>query len=103
MSATTHPEHSTTLDGNPVNNFLKKEVCFNPDGILYDAKHIQIVGHYAYVSCAAGLVVIDIDDPKKPTVRVSPTRPGTRSRPTRSHVSSCAGTFWCTTSSASAG
>jgi len=31
-----------------VNNFLKKEVCFNPDGILYDAKHVTIAGHYAY-------------------------------------------------------
>jgi hypothetical protein len=59
---------ATTIDGNPVNNFLKKEVCFNPDGLLYDAKHVQIVGHYAYVSCAAGLVVVDIDDPKKPKI-----------------------------------
>jgi hypothetical protein len=58
----------TTLDGNPVNNFLKKDVCFNPDNLLYDAKHCVIVGHYAYVSCDAGLVVIDIDDPKKPKV-----------------------------------
>jgi hypothetical protein len=59
---------ATTIDGNPVNNFLKREVEFNPDGLLYDARHVQIVGHYAYVSCAAGLVVIDIDDPKKPKV-----------------------------------
>lgn len=59
---------SATLDGNPVNNFLKKDVCFNPDGLLYDAKHAHVVGHYVYVSCAAGLVVIDIDDPKKPKV-----------------------------------
>ena len=59
---------ATTIDGNPVNNFLKKEVCFNPDNLLFDAKHCLIVGHYAYVSCAAGLVVIDIDDPKNPKV-----------------------------------
>ncbi|MDY3554654.1 hypothetical protein R5W24_003780 [Gemmata sp. JC717] len=59
---------ATTLDGNPVNNFLKKEVCFNPDGLLYGAKHAHVVGHYVYVSCDAGLVVIDIDDPKKPKV-----------------------------------
>jgi hypothetical protein len=58
----------TTLDGNPVNNFLKKEVCFNPDGLLYDARHIQIIGHYAYVSCDIGLVVVNIDDPKDPKV-----------------------------------
>ena len=59
---------ATTIDGNPVNNFLKKELCFNPDGLLYDAKHVTIAGHYAYVSCAAGLVVIDINDPLKPKV-----------------------------------
>jgi hypothetical protein len=59
---------ATTIDGNPVNNFLKREVCFNPDGILYGANHVQIVGHYAYVTCAAGLVVIDINDPKKPNI-----------------------------------
>ncbi|MFM8271395.1 MAG: hypothetical protein ACKODX_03590 [Gemmata sp.] len=58
----------TTLDGNPVNNFLKKDVCFNPDGLLYDAKHVHVVGHYAYVSCDAGLVVVDIDDPTRPKV-----------------------------------
>ena len=46
-----------------MNNFLKREVTFNPDGLLSGAKHVTIVGHYAYVSCDAGLVVIDIDDP----------------------------------------
>jgi hypothetical protein len=59
---------ASTLDGNPVNNFLKREVTFNPDGLLYDAKHVHVVGHYAYVTCAAGLVVVDIDDPKNPKV-----------------------------------
>ncbi len=59
---------ATTIDGNPVNNFLKRELCFNPDGLLFDAKHVTIAGHYAYVSCAAGLVVIDINEPLKPKV-----------------------------------
>ena len=59
---------ASTIDGNPVNNFLKRELVFNPDGILYGAKHVAIYGHYAYVCCAAGVVVIDIDDPKKPKV-----------------------------------
>jgi len=58
----------TTLDGNPVNNFLNREVCFNPDGLLAGAVHVAIVGHYAYVSCDAGLVVIDIDTPTQPVV-----------------------------------
>jgi hypothetical protein len=59
---------ATTIDGNPVNNFLRREVEFNPDGVLFDAKHVTVAGHYAYVTCAAGLVVIDIDDPKKPKI-----------------------------------
>jgi len=56
------------LDGNPSNNFLKKDVVFNPDGILNGAKHIQLIGHYAYVSAEAGLVVVDVEDPTKPKV-----------------------------------
>jgi hypothetical protein len=59
---------ATTIDGNPVNNFLKRDLTYNPGGLLFDAKHVAIVGHYAYVSCAAGLVVIDIDEPTKPQV-----------------------------------
>jgi hypothetical protein len=59
---------ATTIDGNPVNNFLKRELTFNPDGLLCGARHVAIVGHYAYVSCDAGLVVIDIDKPLQPCV-----------------------------------
>ena len=35
----------TTLDGNPLNNFLERELTFNPDGILNGARGITIVGH----------------------------------------------------------
>jgi hypothetical protein len=59
---------ASTIDGNPVNNFLRRELTFNPDGLLLGARHVAIVGHYAYVSCSAGLVVIDIDQPLKPCV-----------------------------------
>ena len=59
---------ASTLDGNPVNNFLKREVTFNPDGLLTGAKHALVVGHHVYVSADAGLVVVDVNDPKKPTV-----------------------------------
>jgi hypothetical protein len=59
---------ATTIDGNPVNNFLRRELTFNPDGLLCGARHVAIVGHYAYVSCDAGLVVIDIDKPLQPCV-----------------------------------
>jgi hypothetical protein len=58
----------TLLDGNPLNNFLKRELTFNPNGILNGAKAISIAGVYAYISCDAGLVVVDLEDPKKPKV-----------------------------------
>ena len=58
----------TLLDGNPTNNFLRREVTFNPDGILNGARYVSIVGEYAYVCCDAGLVVVSIDDPKAPCV-----------------------------------
>ncbi len=59
---------ATLLDGNPVNNFLRREVTFNPDGILCGARHALVVGHYIYISCDAGLVVVDIDEPLKPKI-----------------------------------
>ena len=58
----------TTIDGNPINNFLKRALTFNPDGLLKGACFVQIVGHYAHVCCDAGLVVLDMDTPLKPTV-----------------------------------
>ena len=35
----------TLLDGNPLNNFLGRELTFNPDGILHGARAITIVGN----------------------------------------------------------
>jgi hypothetical protein len=60
---------ATLLDGNPLNNFLHRDVTFNPDNILAGANSITIVGTYAYITCDAGLVVVSIDDPKKPVVK----------------------------------
>jgi hypothetical protein len=57
---------ATLLDGNPMNNFLEREVTFNPDGVLNGAKSVTIVGTYAYVCCDAGLVVVSLENPKKP-------------------------------------
>jgi hypothetical protein len=56
------------IDGNPVNNFLKRDLTFNPNNLLCGANYISIVGHYAYITCDAGLVVLDIDKPTKPVV-----------------------------------
>jgi hypothetical protein len=60
---------ATLLDGNPLNNFLKRDVTFNPEGLLNGARALTIAGTSAYICCAAGLVVVDLDDPKHPQVR----------------------------------
>ncbi|MFO0808267.1 MAG: hypothetical protein U0746_06565 [Gemmataceae bacterium] len=59
---------ASTINGNPMDNFLKRELTFNPDGCLTGAKSITIFGTYAYICCDAGLVVVDLDDPKKPKI-----------------------------------
>ena len=59
---------ATLLDGNPLNNFLKRDLTYNPEGILDGARNITIVGTYAYICCDAGLVVVDLDDPLNPRV-----------------------------------
>lgn len=56
------------LDGDPTNNFLSRDLTFNPNGILNGARGITIVGNYAYICCRAGLVVVSIEDPKHPFV-----------------------------------
>jgi hypothetical protein len=60
----------TLVDGNPDNNFFheKDVVRFNPDGKLKGAMHSTMAGHYLYVVCARGLVVVDIADPTKPRI-----------------------------------
>ena len=51
------------LDGDPTNNFLKRALAFNPDGVLNGARRIAFVGTYAYILCDRGLVVVDLDNP----------------------------------------
>jgi hypothetical protein len=59
---------ATLLDGDPRNNFLKRAVTFNPDGVLSGANFVATAGNYAYVSCDRGLVIVDIGNPLKPAV-----------------------------------
>jgi len=58
----------TLLDGNPLNNFLKKDVTFNPGGILNGARSITIAGTRAWICCNAGVVVVSIEKPTCPEV-----------------------------------
>jgi hypothetical protein len=60
---------ATLLDGNPLNNFIKRAVTFNPGGILKGARMIHIVGTYGYICCDAGVVVVQLANPEKPEVK----------------------------------
>ncbi|HKV03547.1 MAG TPA: hypothetical protein VJO53_00420 [Candidatus Acidoferrales bacterium] len=62
------PGVSTLLDGDPRNNFLKRALAFNPNGILNGARRIAIAGTYAYILCDRGLVVVDLNEPLHPRV-----------------------------------
>ena len=59
----------TLLDGNPLNNYLKRDLTFNPNGLLCGANYIAFVGKYGYVCCDKGVVVIDFTNPLKPQVK----------------------------------
>jgi hypothetical protein len=62
----TGPGVTTLLDGNPENNFLQRAATFNPNGLLNGARHMDLCGTFAYISCDAGVVVLDLDDPLHP-------------------------------------
>ncbi len=68
----------TLADGNFKNNFLKRAVTWNPDGILDGARHITLAGSYAYITAKTGLVVVDLADPLHP--KVAAVRPLTDAR-----------------------
>ena len=50
---------ATLLDGNPLNNFLKRALTWNPGHVLDGATSIKFNGTFAYVTCDRGLVVVD--------------------------------------------
>jgi hypothetical protein len=67
---------ATLLDGDPSNNYLKRQLdpnkyangAFNPDGALTGANNIVIAGTYAYITTDRELVMVNIDDPLNPKV-----------------------------------
>jgi hypothetical protein len=60
----------TLLDGDPTNNFFHESdvTRFNPGGALDGATHAYDAGTRLYVTCSAGLAVVDISDPTKPRI-----------------------------------
>ena len=59
---------ATLLDGDPRNNFLKRALTFNPNGVLNDANNITIAGNFAYITTDKELVIIDLSTPLQPKV-----------------------------------
>jgi hypothetical protein len=57
---------ATLVDGNPDNNFLKKDVVFNPNGALSGATFVAAAGHRLYLTTPRGLSVVDVSDPMHP-------------------------------------
>jgi hypothetical protein len=70
---------ATLLDGNPTNNFLKRALTWNPDGLLTGASSIEVAGAFAYITCDQGLVIVDLADPLKPKVAARIGAPELRS------------------------
>ena len=58
----------TLVDGNPDNNFLHKDVVFNPGGILNGARFAAAAGHRLYVCTPRGLVIVDVSNPMQPRI-----------------------------------
>ncbi len=56
------------VDGNPRNNFIKRDLTYNPEGILNGAENLAIAGIYVYVLCNDGLVIVSVDDPMHPKI-----------------------------------
>tara|TARA_R110000782_G_scaffold78293_5_gene156057 strand:- start:33963 stop:38012 length:4050 start_codon:yes stop_codon:yes gene_type:complete len=57
---------NTLADGEFRNNFFKRAVTWNPDGVLRGARHIHLAGEIAYITADAGLIVVDLAEPLKP-------------------------------------
>jgi len=57
---------ATLLDGDPLNNFLKRALTWNPNGVLEGGNNIHIAGTHVYITTEKALVIVNIDDPMQP-------------------------------------
>ena len=57
---------NTLSDGDPTNNYLKRDATFNPNGALTGAVNITVAGNYAYIVSKTGLNIVDIATPTSP-------------------------------------
>ena len=59
---------NTLSDRNPSNNFLRRAVTWNPNGILTGARYLTIAGTNVYVLTPRELVIVSVGTPLSPTV-----------------------------------
>lgn len=64
---------NTLTDGEPRNNFLKRQLTWNENGVLNGARHVTVGGHYLYIAADQGLVILNANNPLNPKlVKVIP-------------------------------
>lgn len=68
----------TLSDGNARNNFLKRALTWNENGVLNGARHITLGGHIAYIAADAGMVIVDLDKPTAPKLLATIALPDVR-------------------------
>ncbi|RQW45443.1 multiheme c-type cytochrome [Novosphingobium sp. LASN5T] len=56
----------TLADGEFRNNFFRRALTFNPDGVLTGARHITLAGDYAYIVTDKALVTVHLPKPWSP-------------------------------------
>jgi len=56
----------TLSDGEPRNNFLKRALTWNVDGVLSGARHVTMGGYLAYILTDSGLVIVNLEEPLTP-------------------------------------
>jgi hypothetical protein len=57
---------NTLADGEPRNNFLKRALTWNPNGVLDGARHITIGGSNLFIATPRGIAIVDARNPLEP-------------------------------------
>jgi hypothetical protein len=70
---------NTLADGEPRNNFLKRALTWNPDGVLAGARHISIGGTNLYITTPRGVAIVSVEDPLRPQLIAQLALPGAQS------------------------
>jgi hypothetical protein len=61
----------TLADREPRNNYLKRALTWNPNGVLNGARHITIGGSIVYVTTPTAVVIVSIENPLAPKLLAS--------------------------------